>query len=400
MPTITSVTQFFPRAVEGFTTTLTNTISAGATTLQLNGSAGYSIGDVVVMLIEPGTSREQAFTGTMAASNTVNNVVWTKGTNTTHNSGSTVVDYITSTAFDMVTKGIQVQHNQDGSHSNITATSLSTSGTITEAGTNLLQSRVDLINNYIVSGGIWTQASGLNGTMTAAVLYMAGYRLSLGSVASRAFTASKDTYVDILLTGTTPSLVYTEVTNGATAPTLAANSMRLAKVVTSGAAITSVTQSSFSDGIGNIFRPVGPISFNELQNPVKFSVWRSTGYTVGTAPSAWIADTKEYDTSNSYNTTTGNFTAPVSGFYDFAFVTQTYGASATAGYVRLYVNGSVWREVGQPQDAQNTGMQAHYMGTHLNAGDTAQIQCFANSSFTTAGGEIYNYFAGRLTSRD
>jgi hypothetical protein len=56
--------------------------------------------------------------------------------------------------------------------------------------------------------------------------------------ASITYTASKDTYLDITPLGVT---TYTAVANGATAPALATNNLRVAKIVSSATAITSVT---------------------------------------------------------------------------------------------------------------------------------------------------------------
>ncbi len=50
------------------------------------------------------------------------------------------------------------------------------------------------------------------------------------------------------------TIYYTEVANGATSPALSSNRIRLAKVVTSGAAITSIVQ-SLTDTLGNPVRP-------------------------------------------------------------------------------------------------------------------------------------------------
>jgi hypothetical protein len=96
-------------------------------------------------------------------------------------------------------------------------------------------------NSYVDSGAVWSQLSGLNGTMTAGTVYInvagAMVPVVLSSVASRAFTASKDTYVAVDYTG---SITYNEVANNATSPTLPTNAIWLAIVVTSGSAITSV----------------------------------------------------------------------------------------------------------------------------------------------------------------
>ena len=108
--------------------------------------------------------------------------------------------------------------------------------------------------DYIASGGIWSILAGLNGAMTLIAGYQAGYRGTVAAIATRAFTASRDTYVDILRTNTqfitTFTVVYTEVVNNAASPALALNSIRLAKIVTSGAAITSVVQTGI-DTLGN-----------------------------------------------------------------------------------------------------------------------------------------------------
>lgn len=99
--------------------------------------------------------------------------------------------------------------------------------------------RDDINTNYVVSGAEWSTLSGLNGAMTTGVIHHPNGDRSLpAAIATKAFTASKDTYVDI---GTTGSPTYNEVANGATAPSVGTNSVRVAKVVTNGSAITSVT---------------------------------------------------------------------------------------------------------------------------------------------------------------
>jgi len=113
------------------------------------------------------------------------------------------------------------------------------------------------VADHIQSGGIWALVSGLNGSMTSLVGFQNTIRGTIAALTSRAFTASKDTYVDVLRNSTTNdfSLVYTEVTNAAASPALASNSIRLAKVVTSGSAITSVVQYD-RDSLYNLIRPL------------------------------------------------------------------------------------------------------------------------------------------------
>lgn len=100
-------------------------------------------------------------------------------------------------------------------------------------------------DNVAPSGIVWSGDSyggTRNASMTAGTVYIGGVRLPVASVTARSFTASKDTYVDSDNTGT---LVYTEVTNNAASPALAASSIRVAIVVTGAtniAAAASINQ--------------------------------------------------------------------------------------------------------------------------------------------------------------
>jgi hypothetical protein len=89
---------------------------------------------------------------------------------------------------------------------------------------------------YIASGCVWTGDSvgtTLLASMTSGVIKVNGRRLTVSAVTSRAFTASKDTYVDLSDNGDGTALItYTEVTNNASSPTLATNAIRLAVIVT------------------------------------------------------------------------------------------------------------------------------------------------------------------------
>lgn len=94
--------------------------------------------------------------------------------------------------------------------------------------------------SFIASGCEWSILSGLNGQATAGIMYNhLGVRTAVALVVSRTFTASKDTWVSV----SNGSYTYTEVANGAARPSLPANSVWVSKVVTSGAAITSVVSS-------------------------------------------------------------------------------------------------------------------------------------------------------------
>lgn len=279
-------TNFFPTASETYANNLSSSISALAATVPVNSANEYTDGDVATITVDAGTSAEATFTGVKASTPArFINCIWTEGNlGVGHASGATVIDYDSATHMSQVSKGILKEHKQSGQHSNINADSIQVNGSIvatgdiTEAGSTARTFRTEVLQDFVVTGGVWSQLSALNGQMTAVTAYITGYRNSIVAVASRAFTASKDTYVDILRTTvgatTTFTLVYTEVANGAAAPALAANSLRLAKVVTSGVAITSVLQNG-ADSLGNFIYPtkaVRPISYSSTET-LTGNVW-------------------------------------------------------------------------------------------------------------------------------
>lgn len=105
---------------------------------------------------------------------------------------------------------------------------------------------VDNYSDCVISGGVWTPDSAgvnRNASMSALVVHINGRRISITAVTARTFTASKDTYIDVLDNGDgTGTLVYTEVANGATTGfTLAANSLRLGYIVTAAGSIAATT---------------------------------------------------------------------------------------------------------------------------------------------------------------
>jgi hypothetical protein len=94
--------------------------------------------------------------------------------------------------------------------------------------------------DFVASGCVWSgdaYGSTRNASMTAGVVYINGVRLTVSSVTARAFTASRDTYIDVDNTGT---LVYTEVTNNNASPALAPNSIRIGIIVTGASNIANV----------------------------------------------------------------------------------------------------------------------------------------------------------------
>lgn len=107
--------------------------------------------------------------------------------------------------------------------------------------------------DHVASGLVLTgdsYGSNRNASMTSGVCYINGRRISLTAVSARNYTASRDTYVDVLDNGDgTGTVVYTEVTNNNASPALAANSIRIGIIVTAAgsiAAVGSVNQGQFT----------------------------------------------------------------------------------------------------------------------------------------------------------
>lgn len=122
---------------------------------------------------------------------------------------------------------------------------------------------------FSASGLVWSALTGLNATMTAGIQYTPdGLRRSISAVTSRAFTASKDTYISVSPAG---ALSYQEVANNAAQPALGTDYRWLAKVVTSVSAITSVTDMRQTGVIGS-----QNIDWGTLQKPLSFNVGNGT----------------------------------------------------------------------------------------------------------------------------
>lgn len=138
MSDVTSVINNFSTANEGFLTTLSGSILAGAVTVPLTSVSGLSNGTIFVGIIEPGLTKQQTFTGTVDTSGAqITGVVWTRGTNADHTAGVTIVDYVSGTGHNMMTKGISVGHNQNGTHkTNLPLTSPKITTAILDANAN------------------------------------------------------------------------------------------------------------------------------------------------------------------------------------------------------------------------------------------------------------------------
>lgn len=207
MANVASATKHFPVAQEGFTTTTSGSVSSGATTVGLNSVSGYTNGDPVVLVIDPSdATKKQVFTGIVDTSGVqITSVVWTEGTNQAHSAGATVVDYTAATHQALLKKGIEVEHAQDGTHTDVTATSVDTDTLVVNTGTTLPAG--DIVTADLADSAV-TTAKINDGAVTAD-------KLATGAGADRVDTAQTTTstsYTDLSTAG--PAVTVTIGANG------------------------------------------------------------------------------------------------------------------------------------------------------------------------------------------
>lgn len=114
------------------------------------------------------------------------------------------------------------------------------------------------IFDHVASGLVWTADSAgvnRNGSMSSGVVYVNSRPLAINSISGHSFTASKDTYIDILVNlDGTYTVVFTEVANNDPSPVLAASSIRVGIVVTGAGSIA--TAASINQGQENRVLPI------------------------------------------------------------------------------------------------------------------------------------------------
>lgn len=115
MANITAVTDnMLPVANETFIDNLSAGISAGAAIVPMNSLSEYADGDSVVLTVDPGTAKQATFIGEKQG-NQVIDCKWTEGNvGVSHDAGATVIDYDSSTHYNVLRKAVQQHTNENG----------------------------------------------------------------------------------------------------------------------------------------------------------------------------------------------------------------------------------------------------------------------------------------------
>jgi len=171
----------------------------------------------------------------------------------------------------------------------------------------------DLFNDFVKTGLLDTVPSpaSLTSSLPAGLAYVLGQRVVKLTDTPYTYAPSSDTYVDLSDGG---ALTYSAVANGATAPSVAANSLRLEKIVTSATAITAVA----------------PIALQGSPY-IKFRAYRYAAFTTGANAVTTIPlDTVQYNNGPaSLLGADGLIHVPVAGYYSVCGVFMSSGTQST-----------------------------------------------------------------------
>ncbi len=309
----------------------------GGTSIQVGSTTNWPTDTKVIFAIDraavvngveeriAGTYNE--FEGIVTGANTIASLVKRLGNNQNYPAGSLTRIYIpvAATRENDTVDGLNQDHNGKGNHKSLTddndnewlergqvasavnhvkttnaitgtAPKLQASGDDANVNLEILPKGTGLVKvdgsaprqffalyNFIESGCVWAglgYGSNLNAGMSAGVVWIAGRRLTVAAVATRGFTASKDTYIDYQDNNDgTAKIVYSEVTNNAASPAIP-NSLADATnirggIIVSGANIANVgavnqgeedkvlpivsgTAYAVTDSLGNLLAPRDP----------------------------------------------------------------------------------------------------------------------------------------------
>lgn len=148
--------------------------------------------------------------------------------------------------------------------------------------------------------------------------------------------------------------------------------------------------------------PGGSLLTTNFRNPYKFYVYRTSSFTSAASGGIQIIfDTVSYDTGSNYNTSTGYFTVPVTGYYWFSARASVGNGQNGRTFVNIQKNGS---ELIRGTDLSTTlavPLGSNVSGIlQLNAGDQIAVGIYWSNSPGQGLeiGYVTTYFMGQLVS--
>ncbi len=142
------------------------------------------------------------------------------------------------------------------------------------------------------------------------------------------------------------------------------------------------------DSSGRVTKPYQP----------SFFAYKTGGDTTTNVGSIIVFDGTAHNIGSNYNTSTGKFTAPVTGVY--AFHAQIWAKnSTTAARTQFFVNSGNVTQHGMNPAAINLSDHTYQMSMvrSLSANDTVDIRVdTANLTYYAGGGSSHSYFTGYL----
>lgn len=132
----------------------------------------------------------------------------------------------------------------------------------------------------------------------------------------------------------------------------------------------------------------------------RFSAYRNATLSLSSGGGNITFDSEDYDVGNNYSTSTGRFTAPVSGYYDFYAQATISGSYSSYAWLNLFKNGSaVARGIRISASNSNGSSTAVRRRVYLAAGDYVQITISAGAAISVENGAVggaMTYFEGSL----
>jgi len=143
---------------------------------------------------------------------------------------------------------------------------------------------------------------------------------------------------------------------------------------------------------GQVTKPKNPAFRAYLSTEQTSNGTITTGFTDNNTTAS-----RAYDNNGDFNTTTGRFTAPVSGVYIFSIM---WDSNASQGGFNLLVNGSNYNVMWEPTGLTNDGWESRYYGTHMKLSTNDYVQLtvvHASGSYPVhQGSGTWGHFAGCL----